>query len=196
MSPFSDNVVDLSEHIDKHIEPATHAVADQTDYVVLFSQNSIYRPVELSRVQLAPRPFDIHLIAFPKTGVGINVQTDPSDLQDVQLLGAPPEPMGSPGTAIAERPFNESRQLFVDSVAMNYLVYQSDSHHRFDEVDRIDDVIAGRRTVAKFHDNETDEIIPLQEAAGMEFHFIELGPADDPTNPRIADRAYTLEIAD
>lgn len=186
--------IDEEVSLDERIEEEAAALESDDDYAVLISQDGEYLPIEDHRVVVEPRPFEIHVVAAVDSWAAVNIRHD-SEVLDDYLAGRPiPEEVGGPGTAMAERPFNESQHIAVEPVSLNIWGYGGEDNHRFDTVEDVGDAVAGTRRVASFFDVPTREATPLEAAGGMELHFLEFGSSGEDHRPQPV-RGYTLTVA-
>lgn len=184
--------IEASPDIDGVLDDAVDVVRDYDDYAVLISQDDRHIHVTNYTAQLQPRPFTIWVVAPKETAALINVSYSPQARNAVIRDEPLSEPLGEPGTGIAEHPFNENRELFLDDGMSNYWNYSDDDEYRFDEVEWRDDVFIGKRHIKRVRHLERDETRSISELSGNTLHVVEF--KHSPHEPAGPKRSYSLEF--
>ncbi len=179
--------------LEEHLREVASRLESDEDYEVLFSQDGRLIVEEDYRFVVEARPFEIHVVTTVDAPAAVNIYGDSRALEAFRRGDPIPPELGAPGTGMAERPFNEDQQIFIDPQGLNMWVYRDEDDHRFDDVVEVEGRIVGTRRVAECYDPLTGGSTPVEEAAGMELHFMEFGPSgEDGTREPVG--AYTLEI--
>lgn len=178
--------------IETALDEAVEQLEGDHDYRLLIAQDGRHHPVADHTVELEPRPFVVWVVAPEGVGALVNAWHHPEARNRVLRDEPLDEPLGHPGTGMAEEPFNQQRLLMLDPEMSNYWIYPGEDRHRFDEVDHRHELVVGRRTVERIRDTGADETMSVAEFGGDALHVVEFEHRPmEPSEPR---RAYTIEF--
>lgn len=181
--------------IEERIDEVVADLERGEEYVVLYSQDGQYRPIEDGRVVLEPRPFQTHVVTTEDVAAMVHISNDPAAKRAVEQGREHHEMLGAPATGMAEHPHNEKRRVMLDEYGSNIWGYSGEATHHFSEVEVRGEVMIGHRTVERVWDTEQDVTTELTDAAGLELYFLEFASLDsEPGEPSEPKRVYAMSF--